>query len=107
MLYILGNYNKYYILIFDYENLVFYFILKFFYLCEFLFFYRYDIFGKVDISDLIWEQKERVIRYLFVRMNGGVKVIKMNFGLLLFVIENKVQRFSIIYELRYVYLIFL
>ena len=31
---------------------------------------RYDS-GKVDMSDLTWEQKERVLRYLFARMNGG------------------------------------
>lgn len=27
--------------------------------------------GKVDVSDLTWEQKERVLRYLFARMNNG------------------------------------
>ena len=27
--------------------------------------------GKVEVSDLTWEQKERVLRYLFARMNGG------------------------------------
>ncbi|KAL4237666.1 hypothetical protein ACF0H5_002380 [Mactra antiquata] len=27
--------------------------------------------SKVDVSDLTWEQKERVLRYLFARMNGG------------------------------------
>ena len=31
---------------------------------------RYDS-GKVDVGDLTWEQKERVLRYLFARMNGG------------------------------------
>lgn len=104
MLYTLGNYNKYYILILDYENLAFHFILKSFHLCEFSFFHRYDISGKVDISDLTWEQKERVIRYLFARMNGGAKVTKMNSGPPLPAIENKVQRLSITHEPRYVYL---
>jgi len=33
-------------------------------------FTRYDS-GKVDITDLTWEQKERILRYLFARMNGG------------------------------------
>lgn len=36
--YTLGNYNKYYILILDYENLAFHFLLKSFHLCEFSFF---------------------------------------------------------------------
>lgn len=58
----------------------------------------YDISGKVDISDLTWEQKERVIRYLFARMNGGAKVTKMNSGPPLPAIENKVQRLSITHE---------
>lgn len=102
--YTLGNYNKYYILILDYENLAFHFLLKSFHLCEFSFFHRYDISGKVDISDLTWEQKERVIRYLFARMNGGAKVTKMNSGPPLPAIENKVQRLSITHEPRYVYL---
>ncbi|XP_005096741.1 basal body-orientation factor 1 isoform X2 [Aplysia californica] len=31
----------------------------------------YDVSGKVDISDLTWEQKERVLRYLFAKMNGN------------------------------------
>ncbi|KAK0046843.1 basal body-orientation factor 1-like isoform X2 [Biomphalaria pfeifferi] len=31
----------------------------------------YDTAGKVDISDLTWEQKERVLRYLFAKMNGN------------------------------------
>uniref|UniRef100_K1QSB4 Basal body-orientation factor 1 n=1 Tax=Magallana gigas TaxID=29159 RepID=K1QSB4_MAGGI len=61
----------------------------------------YDISGKVDISDLTWEQKERVIRYLFARMNGGAKVTKMNSGPPLPAIENKVQRLSITHEPRY------
>ncbi|KAF6029906.1 CCDC176 [Bugula neritina] len=26
--------------------------------------------GRVDIADLTWEQKEKVLRYLFARMNG-------------------------------------
>lgn len=26
--------------------------------------------GKVDVADLTWEQKERVLRFLFARMNG-------------------------------------
>ena len=30
-----------------------------------------DINGKVDISDLTWEQKERVLRFLFARINGN------------------------------------
>ncbi|XP_052697858.1 basal body-orientation factor 1-like isoform X3 [Crassostrea angulata] len=59
---------------------------------------QYDISGKVDISDLTWEQKERVIRYLFARMNGGAKVTKMNSGPPLPAIENKVQRLSITHE---------
>uniref|UniRef100_A0A0B7AKK6 Basal body-orientation factor 1 n=1 Tax=Arion vulgaris TaxID=1028688 RepID=A0A0B7AKK6_9EUPU len=29
----------------------------------------YNVNGKVDISDLTWEQKEKVLRYLFARMN--------------------------------------
>ncbi|CAC5418876.1 Basal body-orientation factor 1 [Mytilus coruscus] len=33
----------------------------------------YDIGGKVDVSDLTWEQKEKVLRYLFARMNGSAK----------------------------------
>ena len=35
-----------------------------------IFFYSYDVSGKVDISDLTWEQKERVLRYLFAKING-------------------------------------
>lgn len=27
--------------------------------------------GKVDISDLTWEQKEKVLRFLFAKMNGA------------------------------------
>ncbi|XP_074649646.1 basal body-orientation factor 1-like isoform X1 [Tubulanus polymorphus] len=30
-----------------------------------------DLSNKVDISDLTWEQKERVLRYLFAKMNGA------------------------------------
>nr|XP_022332139.1 basal body-orientation factor 1-like isoform X3 [Crassostrea virginica] len=59
---------------------------------------QYDISGKVDISDLTWEQKERVIRYLFARMNGGAKVTKMNSAPPLPAIENKVQRLSISHD---------
>ncbi|VDI36442.1 Hypothetical predicted protein [Mytilus galloprovincialis] len=33
----------------------------------------YDIGGKCDVSDLTWEQKEKVLRYLFARMNGSAK----------------------------------
>lgn len=33
----------------------------------------YDIGGKVDVSDLTWEQKEKILRYLFARMNGSAK----------------------------------
>lgn len=33
----------------------------------------YDFVGKADISDLTWEQKEKVLRYLFARMNGSAK----------------------------------
>ena len=32
---------------------------------------RVDVSGKVDISDLTWEQKERVLRYLFAKVNGA------------------------------------
>lgn len=32
---------------------------------------RYDV-EQVDISDLTWEQKEKVLRYLFARMNRTV-----------------------------------
>lgn len=32
-----------------------------------------DIAGHVDISDLTWEQKERVLRFLFARMNSSKK----------------------------------
>ena len=39
-------------------------------LIVFHYFTRYDS-GKVDITDLTWEQKERILRYLFARMNGG------------------------------------
>jgi hypothetical protein len=35
--------------------------------------FRYDIGGKVDVSDLTWEQKEKILRYLFARMNGSAK----------------------------------
>lgn len=102
--YTLSNHDKYNISILDYENLAFHFWNLFTYVHEFSFFYRYDISGKVDISDLTWEQKERVIRYLFARMNGGAKVTKMNSGPPLPAIENKVQRLSITHEPRYVYL---
>jgi len=30
--------------------------------------------GRVDIADLTWEQKEKVLRYLFARMNGTTKL---------------------------------
>ncbi|XP_064623880.1 basal body-orientation factor 1-like [Lineus longissimus] len=30
-----------------------------------------DLSGKVDVADLTWEQKERVLRYLFAKMNGA------------------------------------
>lgn len=34
-------------------------------------FFREKIqFEKVDISELTWEQKERVLRLLFAKMNG-------------------------------------
>ncbi|XP_064602110.1 basal body-orientation factor 1-like [Liolophura sinensis] len=33
----------------------------------------YNEVGKVDVSELTWEQKERVLRYLFGRMNGSHK----------------------------------
>lgn len=29
--------------------------------------------GPVDISDLTWEQREKVLRYLFARMNGVMR----------------------------------
>lgn len=29
--------------------------------------------GQVDIGDLTWEQKEKVLRYLFARMNGTTR----------------------------------
>jgi len=29
-----------------------------------------DLSGNVDISELTWEQKERVLRFLFAKMNG-------------------------------------
>lgn len=32
-----------------------------------------DIAGHVDISDLTWEQKERVLRFLFAKMNNSKK----------------------------------
>lgn len=102
--YTLSNHDNYNISILDYENLAFHFWNLFTYVHEFSFFYRYDISGKVDISDLTWEQKERVIRYLFARMNGGAKVTKMNSGPPLPAIENKVQRLSITHEPRYVFL---
>ena len=30
-----------------------------------------EISGKVDITDLTWEQKEKVLRFLFAKMNGA------------------------------------
>ena len=33
--------------------------------------YRMAMSGKVDISELTWEQKEKVLRYLFAKMNGA------------------------------------
>ena len=36
--------------------------------------HRMDFSDKVDISDLTWEQKEKVLRYLFARMNKTTKV---------------------------------
>lgn len=38
----------------------------------FLKFVRTDIQGNVDIGDLTWEQKEKVLRLLFAKMNGFV-----------------------------------
>ena len=35
--------------------------------------FRAQSTGAVDIGDLTWEQKEKVLRYLFSRMNGVVK----------------------------------
>lgn len=35
-------------------------------------FSRTDIQGNVDIRDLTWEQKEKVLRLLFAKMNGFV-----------------------------------
>lgn len=32
--------------------------------------YRIGLSGKIDISDLTWEQKEKVLRFLFAKMNG-------------------------------------
>lgn len=32
---------------------------------------RVDVSGRVDVSDLTWEQKERVLRHLFAKMNGA------------------------------------
>ncbi|XP_046551162.1 LOW QUALITY PROTEIN: basal body-orientation factor 1-like [Haliotis rubra] len=32
---------------------------------------KYNVTGKVDVSDLTWEQKEKVLRYLFAKMNGA------------------------------------
>lgn len=34
--------------------------------------FRTDIQGNVDIGDLTWEQKEKVLRLLFAKMNGFV-----------------------------------
>lgn len=36
---------------------------------------RYGVTGNVDVSDLTWEQKERVLRYLFARMNGTQQAV--------------------------------
>ena len=33
--------------------------------------FRINISGKVDITDLTWEQKERVLRFLFAKLNGA------------------------------------
>lgn len=33
--------------------------------------FRMAAAGKVDISDLTWEQKEKVLRYLFAKINGS------------------------------------
>lgn len=35
-------------------------------------FFRTNIQGNVDIGDLTWEQKEKVLRLLFAKMNGFV-----------------------------------
>lgn len=59
--------------------------------------FRYDS-GKVDISDLTWEQKERVLRYLFARMNGGSSLErkKMSSAPALPAIEQASRRHSLI-----------
>ena len=33
--------------------------------------FRMDTSMKVDVAELTWEQRERVLRYLFARMNTG------------------------------------
>ena len=35
--------------------------------------FRMEVKGKVDITELTWEQKERILRYLFGKMNGSKK----------------------------------
>ena len=32
---------------------------------------RMGVKGNIDISDLTWEQKEKVLRFLFAKMNGA------------------------------------
>lgn len=49
----------------------------------------YNPQGNVDIGDLTWEQKERVLRYLFARMNGGNKAKKTLSAPALPAIEHK------------------
>lgn len=39
---------------------------------------RYGVTGNVDVSDLTWEQKERVLRYLFARMNGTQQAVSFS-----------------------------
>ncbi len=39
---------------------------------------RNTLIGRVNISDLTWEQKEKVLRYLFGRMNGTVAVTQQS-----------------------------
>ncbi|KAK3093033.1 hypothetical protein FSP39_010308 [Pinctada imbricata] len=60
----------------------------------------YDISGKVDISDLTWEQKERVIRYLFARMNGGNKATKVGSAPLPAIEHRAQHRLSITHDAR-------
>lgn len=40
-------------------------------ICAMLYICRFEISGKVDISDLTWEQREKVLRFLFAKMNGS------------------------------------